>query len=76
VLVVDRSPTAAVGALFAEDYERLLDRLGDAELRSIALWALEGYTNAQIAVKLGKVESTVERKLKRIRSLWNEEVTT
>lgn len=71
--VLDRTPTSADAVQFAEDYERLLDRLGDAELRSIAVWALEGYTNAQIAAKIDKVESTVERKLNRIRTLWSRE---
>lgn len=71
--VLGQAPTPADAAQFAEDYERLLDRLADPELKSIAVWALEGYTNSQIAEKLGKVESTVERKLKRIRSKWSQE---
>jgi hypothetical protein len=31
----------------AEDYERLLERLGDAELRAIAVLKLEGHTTEQ-----------------------------
>jgi DNA-binding NarL/FixJ family response regulator len=35
---------------------------------------MEGSTNSEIAAKLGCVESTVERKLRRIRDLWVDEV--
>ena len=34
---------------------------------------MEGQTNAAIAARLGCVDSTVERKLKRIRDLWTRE---
>ena len=33
----------------AEEFQALLDRLGTPELRSVAVWRLEGYTNAEIA---------------------------
>ena len=48
----------------------MLDLLGDEELRSIARWKMEGDTNAEIADKLGCLPRTVERKLRRIRELW------
>jgi DNA-directed RNA polymerase specialized sigma24 family protein len=35
---------------------------------------MEGLTNAEIAARLGCIEKTVERKLRRIRSLWAREV--
>jgi RNA polymerase sigma factor (sigma-70 family) len=73
--VLSQEPTPDDAAQFTEDYERRLEQLGEAELKSIAVWALEGYTNAQIAARLGCVESTVERKLRRIRTLWSEEAT-
>jgi DNA-directed RNA polymerase specialized sigma24 family protein len=38
----------------------------------VAVWKMEGYSNAEIAAKLPCVERTVERKLKLIRSLWQE----
>src|SRR5262249_33677023 len=37
----------------AEDYQRLLGRLDDAELRSIALWKGEGMNNGEDAGRLG-----------------------
>jgi hypothetical protein len=43
------------------------------QLRSVAVWKMEGYTNAEIADKLGCVPVTVERKLQLIRSLWANE---
>jgi DNA-directed RNA polymerase specialized sigma24 family protein len=48
------------------------------ELRDVAVWKLEGYTNEEIAAKMkdgkGCAESTVERKLARIRKIWAEEI--
>ena len=65
-------PPPELAAELAEEYQRLLDRLDDAELRSIALWKVEGYSNEEIADRLGCVVRTVERKLQRIRILWAE----
>ena len=58
-----------------EEYARLLDGLGDDALRSVAVWKLEGYTNEEIAAKLGRAPATVERKLRMIRDAWAKEVT-
>src|SRR5262249_32698419 len=44
-------PPAEMAAEMAEDYQRLLGLLGDDELRSIALWKVEGYTNTEVAEK-------------------------
>ncbi len=71
--VLSREPTPAVAALVAEEYRLLLDRLPDARLRSVAQWKLEGYTNDEIAAKLGCVRRSVERMLQLIRSLCKEE---
>jgi DNA-directed RNA polymerase specialized sigma24 family protein len=70
-----REPTPEFAARVAEECERLLGRLdADPGLRQIAQWKLEGYTNAEIAAKLGKSLPTVERKLALIRGLWSREV--
>jgi DNA-binding CsgD family transcriptional regulator len=42
-------------------------------LRSVAVWKMEGYSNAEIAAKLGRSECTVERKLNLIRQIWSGE---
>jgi DNA-directed RNA polymerase specialized sigma24 family protein len=72
--ILGREPTPEFAAKVAEQLRLLLDRLGDTGLRSIALWKMEGYTNKEIAAKLGFVERTVERKLRLIRSLWEQEL--
>jgi DNA-directed RNA polymerase specialized sigma24 family protein len=69
--MLDREPTPEFAAQLAEEYERLLARLPDAELRCVAQWKLEGYTNEEIGSKLGCALRSVERKLKVIRSLWD-----
>jgi DNA-directed RNA polymerase specialized sigma24 family protein len=72
-LLVGHEPTPEFAAQVAEECQRLLAKLTKPELRSIALWKMEGYTNAEIAVRLGCAEVTVERRLALIRSLWCDE---
>ena len=69
-------PTPEFAALVAEECDRLLNGLNDESLRQIAVWKMEGYTNAEIAVKIGRVEGTVERKLALIRSRWEAEAAS
>jgi DNA-directed RNA polymerase specialized sigma24 family protein len=66
-------PTPEFAAQLAEECERLLGRLGDPGLRSLAVWKMEGYTNEEIAARLGCCLSTVERRLQLVRRLWAEE---
>ncbi len=70
--VVGAEPTPEFAAQVAEECGRLLGMLGDEELRAVALDKLEGYSNAEIASRLGVVERTVERRLGVIRKLWGE----
>jgi DNA-directed RNA polymerase specialized sigma24 family protein len=72
--VLGREPTPELAAQVAEECRRLLTVLGDAELRSIALWKMEGDTTEEIAAKLRRAPRTVERKLQVIRTLWEKEV--
>jgi DNA-directed RNA polymerase specialized sigma24 family protein len=55
-----------------DECRRLVDRLGEQTLRSVALWKMEGFTNNEIARRLGCVPQAVERKLRAIRRLWAE----
>ena len=55
--------------LLAEEVETLLARLRDPLLRQLAVWKLEGYTNAEIATRLDCSEPTVRRRLTIIRRL-------
>jgi len=50
----------------------LLGRLEPAQ-RQIAQWKLDGYTNAEIAQRLGCGLRTVERRLELIRRIWEQE---
>jgi DNA-directed RNA polymerase specialized sigma24 family protein len=72
--ILGAEPTPELVAQVGEECRRLLDRLGDDTLRRVAQRKLEGSTNAEIATELDCVESTVERKLQRIRALWAAEV--
>jgi DNA-directed RNA polymerase specialized sigma24 family protein len=59
-----------VQALTEEAAERLLDALGDMQLRTIALWKLEGRDKREIAAMLGCTMRTVHRKFELIRRIW------
>jgi DNA-directed RNA polymerase specialized sigma24 family protein len=67
-------PTPEFAAQAVEEYRRLLGQLGDDELRSIAVWKMEGLTNQEIAGRLGCAIPTVERRLRLIRKAWSAEV--
>jgi DNA-directed RNA polymerase specialized sigma24 family protein len=73
-LVVGPEPTPAFAVEVAEQTQRWLDALDSEELRSVALWKMEGYSNQEIADKLGCVERTVERRLGLIRRLLEREM--
>src|SRR5262245_61562362 len=72
--VLGREPTPEFAAQVAEECHRLLDLLGSAELRAVALWKMEGDTTEQIAAKLKRAPRTVERKLELNRDLWADEL--
>jgi DNA-directed RNA polymerase specialized sigma24 family protein len=72
---IGREPDPEFAAQVAEECRRLLDRLEDAELRSVAVWKMEGYSNEEIAARLGRSLATVERKLRLIRGTWEQEIT-
>jgi DNA-directed RNA polymerase specialized sigma24 family protein len=66
-------PTPAFAAQVAEECRRLLERLDSPELRSVALLKVEGFGNEEIAGQLGCGLRTVERRLRLIRSIWEQE---
>lgn len=67
----DVSPAFAIEV--AEQTRRHLEALPDPQLRTIALAKMEGYTNEEIATRLGVAPRTIERKLQLIRELWEPE---
>jgi RNA polymerase sigma factor (sigma-70 family) len=72
--IISQEPTPEFAAQIADEFNSLLARLEDQTLQSVALWKLEGYTNEEIAGKLGCVPRTVERKLQLIRTLWQRSI--
>lgn len=72
-LLPGRDPAPDVVAEVTEECERLLKLLEPGRLRDVAVWKMEGFTNAEIAVKLRRATVTVERKLAAIREIWNRE---
>jgi RNA polymerase sigma factor (sigma-70 family) len=71
--VVGDEPTPEFAAQVAEQYERLLDLLGEESLRQVAVWKMEGFTNDEVAAKLDCSRRTVARKLEMIRIIWSQE---
>jgi DNA-directed RNA polymerase specialized sigma24 family protein len=63
-------PAPDLACAVAEECQRLLDSLPDNTLRLVALGKLEGYTNPELAERLGCSLATVGRKLERIRRIW------
>ena len=73
--VLSSEPTPEAAAQLAEDYERLLDKLKDATLKTVALRRLEGHSREEIAAELGTSVRTIDRKLILIRLTWQEELS-
>jgi DNA-binding NarL/FixJ family response regulator len=67
---IPTAPRPPRAALLNEALERRFQMPKDPDLRQIALWKPEGYTNPEIATKLDCTVRTVERKLERIRIYW------
>jgi DNA-directed RNA polymerase specialized sigma24 family protein len=70
-----REPTPEFSAMVAEESHRLLERLGDDQLREIARQRMEGYSRDEIAARLGCARRTVARRLDLIRTIWLEEAS-
>lgn len=70
--LIDSEPSPDLAVQIADECNRLLDKLSE-ELRTIALWLVEGYTIAEIAKKMDRSERTVARKIAEIRDLWSQE---
>jgi DNA-directed RNA polymerase specialized sigma24 family protein len=71
--IIGTDPTPEFAAQVAEEYRLLLERLPDdsRKLRAVANWKMEGYTNEEIAGKLGRSVARVEHRLQQIRHYWD-----
>lgn len=71
---ISREPSPEFAAQMAETVDRMIDRLGHEDLQQIAIMKLEGHTNVEIAEKLNRGLATIERKLRTIRTVWEDPV--
>src|SRR5262249_28072880 len=71
--VVGREPGPELAAEMAENCRRLFGLLPNDQLRMIAQQKMEGFTNEEIAAKIGRSVGAVERKLRLIRQTWEQE---
>tara|TARA_R100001143_G_scaffold31912_1_gene30906 strand:- start:213 stop:821 length:609 start_codon:yes stop_codon:yes gene_type:complete len=69
-----QAPNQELAVEAAEEANRLLDSLGKESLKEVARLKLEGYTNAEIAAKVGVMERSIERRLVLIRQTWTEQI--
>jgi DNA-directed RNA polymerase specialized sigma24 family protein len=74
--LISREPTPEFAAQVAEQYDRWIRALDSEELKRLAEWKLEGFTNDEIAAKSGRSTRTVERKLNLIRKILVHELAT
>jgi DNA-directed RNA polymerase specialized sigma24 family protein len=64
--------TPEFSAMIAEEFLIRLDGLDDDGLREIAIAKMEGYTDDEIATRIGFSRRYVQRKLAKIRQAWSE----
>jgi DNA-directed RNA polymerase specialized sigma24 family protein len=72
--LVSNEPTPDFLVMLEEEHQRLLNLLRDDQLRSVAVWRIEGYSTDEIAAKLQIAPRSVTRKLNLIRRTWANEV--
>ena len=70
--LADKHPSPEMVSTFNDSLDWAINRLGN-KTRDVALLRLEGYSNREIAQKLDIGLSTVERKLRVIREVWQKQ---
>jgi len=71
--IIGPEPSPEFAAQVAEECQILIQRLPDSQLQAIALAKMDGYTNEEIARRVGCSVATVERRVNLIRKLWQRE---
>lgn len=66
---------ADFATMLSAEVHGLLETLPDEELAAIAIAKMEGYTNKEIAARVGRAERTIERRLELIRKIWKRELS-
>jgi DNA-directed RNA polymerase specialized sigma24 family protein len=72
--VISREPDPETAALAADEHRRLMDALGDDELRLVAQRRMEGDSVEEIAARLGYATRSIKRKLQLVREIWEREL--
>jgi DNA-directed RNA polymerase specialized sigma24 family protein len=72
--ILSQEPSPEMAAEMAEEYRRLLERLGDAQLKDIAVARMEGCNLEEIAAKHDCAPRSIKRRLQLIRSIWEKAV--
>jgi DNA-directed RNA polymerase specialized sigma24 family protein len=72
---LSREPDPATAAITAEEHRRLMEVLGDDDLRRVAQLRLEGLGIEEIAELVGWSSRSIKRKLHFIREVWENELT-
>jgi DNA-directed RNA polymerase specialized sigma24 family protein len=68
--MIDTAPSPSFAAMVTEEYRSRLDALPEDLLRRLAVLKMEGYSNEEIAARLGLGLRSVTRKLDLIRRTW------
>ena len=68
---VSREPNPEIAAECAEQISRLLESLENEDLKKVAIMKMEGYTNIEVANDIKCSLTSIERKLRTIRSIWS-----
>jgi DNA-directed RNA polymerase specialized sigma24 family protein len=71
-IAASREPTGDDLVILADEIRQGFLRLKDDELRELALAKIEGYTDQELATRLGISVRTVERRLQKIRQRWSD----
>ena len=72
--IAGNEPTPEFVAMMAEEVDRLLQLLEDAQLKQLAIGKMEGFSNADMAQQLGCSLRTIERRLRLIREKYAQEL--
>ncbi|MCA9258858.1 MAG: hypothetical protein KDA61_06645 [Planctomycetales bacterium] len=71
---IGHEPSPEMACMMEEALDQLFSQLGGGQLSDLAVAKLEGYSNAEIAAKLGCSERTIESRLHLIREKLQQEL--
>jgi RNA polymerase sigma factor (sigma-70 family) len=74
IQVIGNEPTPDMVLMMTESFEQLLAHLGVGQLRDLAVGKMEGFSNAELAVRFECSERTIERRLHLIREKCQQEL--